>query len=70
MRRTTNGWDSGRGFYERRFVTIFGTLVLPGGRSRGQSFLLGRLTQFQRQAPEMMMLIRRAFPTEGSRRGG
>ena len=27
------------GFYERKFVTIFGTLVVKVARSRGQSFL-------------------------------
>jgi putative transposase len=49
------------GFYQRRFVTIFGTLVVRVARSRGQSFLPGGLKRFQRRAPEVMMLIREAF---------
>ena len=49
------------GFYERKFVTIFGTLVVKVARSRGQSFLPAGLQRFQQRAPEVMMLIREAF---------
>jgi len=49
------------GFYERSFVTIFGTLKVRVARSRSQSFLPGGLKRFQRRAPEVMMLIREAF---------
>jgi putative transposase len=49
------------GFYQRRFVTIFGTLVVRVARSRGHSFLPAGLQRFQRRAPEVMMLIREAF---------
>ena len=49
------------GFYERHFVTIFGTLVLRIARARGRSFLPPGLKRFQRRAPEVMMLIREAF---------
>jgi putative transposase len=49
------------GFYQRRFVTIFGTLVVRVARSRGHGFLPAGLQRFQRRAPEVMMLIREAF---------
>ena len=49
------------GFYERSFVTIFGTLVLRIARTRRQSFLPGALERFQRRAEEVMLLIREAF---------
>jgi putative transposase len=49
------------GFYERRFVTIFGTLVLRIARARGRNFLPVGVKRFQRRAPEVMMLIREAF---------
>jgi putative transposase len=49
------------GFYERHFVTIFGTLALRIARARGRSFLPAGVKRFQRRAPEVMMLIREAF---------
>jgi putative transposase len=49
------------GFYQRHFVTIFGTLVLRIARARGRSFLPAGLKRFQRRAPEVVMLIREAF---------
>jgi putative transposase len=49
------------GFYERAFVTIFGTLVLRIARVRERSFRPAGLERFQRRAPEVMMLIREAF---------
>jgi putative transposase len=49
------------GFYERSFVTIFGTLVVRIARARTQSFLPRALERFQRRANEVMLLIREAF---------
>ncbi len=49
------------GFYERSFVTIFGTLILRIARTRTQSFLPRALERFQRRAEEVMLLIREAF---------
>jgi putative transposase len=49
------------GFYERSFVTIFGTLALRIARTRTQSFLPGALRRFQRRAEDVMLLIREAF---------
>src|SRR5713101_638565 len=49
------------GYYEREFVTRFGTLRLRIARTRGKSFLPGGLQRFQRRAEEVSMLIREAF---------
>ena len=49
------------GFYERSWVTIFGTLVLRIARTRTRSFLPRGLKGFQRRADEVMLLIREAF---------
>src|SRR3989454_6503732 len=49
------------GYYERDFVTRFGTLRLRIARTRGKSFLPGGLERFQRRAEEVAMLIREAF---------
>jgi len=49
------------GYYERDFVTRFGTLRLRIARTRGKSFLPAGLEKFQRRAPEVAMLIREAF---------
>ena len=49
------------GFYERSWVTIFGTLVLRIARTRTRSFLPRGLRGFQRRADEVMLLIREAF---------
>jgi putative transposase len=49
------------GYYERDFVTRFGTLRLRIARTRGKSFLPRALEKFQRRAPELAMLIREAF---------
>jgi len=49
------------GFYERSFVTIFGTLVLRIARTRTAGFLPGAVERFQRRASEVMLLIREAF---------
>ncbi len=49
------------GYYERDFLTRFGTLRLRIARTRGKSFLPAGLDKFQRRAPEVAMLIREAF---------
>jgi len=49
------------GYYERDFVTRFGTLRLRIARARGRSFLPPAIEKFQRRAPELAMLIREAF---------
>src|SRR5712691_9707276 len=49
------------GYYERDFVTRFGTLRLRTARTRGKSFLPCGLQRFQRRAEEVSMLIREAF---------
>jgi hypothetical protein len=49
------------GYYERDFVTRFGTLRLRIARTREKSFLAGGLERFQRRAEEVSMLIREGF---------
>jgi transposase-like protein len=49
------------GFYERGFVTVFGTLVLRIARTRRGSFLPRASERFQRRAEEVMLLVREAF---------
>lgn len=49
------------GYYERDFVTRFGTIRLKIARTRGKSFLPAGLEKFQRRAPEVALLIREAF---------
>jgi len=49
------------GYYERDFVTRFGTIRLRVARARGKSFLPPAIEKFQRRAPELAMLIREAF---------
>ena len=49
------------GYYERDFVTRFGTLRLRIARTRGQAFLPAGLRGFQRRAEEVTLLIREAF---------
>ena len=49
------------GYYERDFVTPFGSLRLRIARARGKSFLPQGLAKFQRRAPAVAMLIREAF---------
>jgi putative transposase len=49
------------GYYERDFVTRFGTLRLRVARTRGKSFLPRGIERFQRRADEVAMLIREAF---------
>jgi transposase-like protein len=49
------------GYYERDFVTRFGTIRLRIARTREKSFLPCGLERFQRRAEEVSMLIREAF---------
>jgi len=49
------------GYYERDFVTPFGTIRLRIARTRGKSFLPCGLQRFQRRAEEVALLIREAF---------
>ena len=49
------------GYYERDFVTRFGTIRLKIARTRGKSFLPAGIDRFQRRAPELALLIREAF---------
>jgi putative transposase len=49
------------GYYERDFVTRFGTLRLRVARTREKSFLPHGIERFQRRAEEVAMLIREAF---------
>src|SRR5580704_14088764 len=49
------------GYYERDFVTRFGTIRLRIARTREKSFLPCGLRRFQRRAEEVSMLIREAF---------
>ena len=49
------------GYYERDFVTRFGTIRLRIARARGRSFLPPAIEKFERRAPELAMLIREAF---------
>jgi len=53
--------DYRNGYYERDFVTKFGTLRLRVARSRKRSFLPQVVTKFQRRAGEVTLLIREAF---------
>jgi len=53
--------DYRNGYYERDFVTRFGTIRLRIARTRGKNFLPPGLEKFQRRAPELSLLIREAF---------
>src|SRR5436189_2490440 len=50
-----------KGYYERDFVTRFGTIRLRIARTREKSFLPVGLKRFQRRAEEVSLLIREAF---------
>jgi transposase-like protein len=49
------------GFYQRDFVTRFGTLRVRIARTRGRAFLPKGLEKFQRRAADIALLIREAF---------
>jgi len=53
--------DYRNGYYERDFVTRFGTLRLRIARTRKKGFLPEVLEKFQRRAAEVNLLIREAF---------
>src|SRR5207237_7419985 len=53
--------DYRNGYYQRDFVTRFGTIRLRIARTRGKSFLPVGLRPFQRRAEEVSLLIRAAF---------
>ncbi|MGH9785691.1 MAG: IS256 family transposase [Terriglobia bacterium] len=53
--------DYRNGYYERDFVTRFGTLRLRIARARGKSFLPPGMRTFQRRAEDVLLLIREAF---------
>jgi putative transposase len=50
--------DYRNGYYQRDFVTKFGTLRLRVARTRKQSFLPPVVTRFQRRAEDVSLLIR------------
>src|SRR5271166_3289265 len=53
--------DYRNGYYQRDFVTRFGTLRLRIARPRQRGFLPAVLQKFQRRAEEVSLLIREAF---------
>jgi transposase-like protein len=53
--------DYRNGFYERDWVTRFGTIRLRIARTRGKNFLPKQLQNFQRRADDVALLIREAF---------
>ena len=60
-RRARREPDYRNGYYERDFVTRFGTIRMRIARTRKQNFLPPGLEKFQRRAPELALLIREAF---------
>ena len=60
-RRRGRRRDYRNGYYERDFVTRFGTIRLRIARTREKSFLPLGLRRFQRRAEEVSLLIREAF---------
>src|SRR2546428_2148294 len=60
-RGASPGRDYRNGYYQRDFVTRFGTIRLRIARTRGRSFLPAGLKRFQRRAEEVAILIREAF---------
>jgi len=60
-RRRGRGRIYRNGYYERDFVTRFGTIRLRIARTREKSFLPVGLRRFQRRAEEVSLLIREAF---------
>jgi transposase-like protein len=60
-RRRGKRGDYRNGYYERDFVTRFGTIRLRIARTREKSFLPAGLKRFQRRAEEVSLLIREAF---------
>jgi putative transposase len=61
QRRKSRRQPYRNGYYERDFVTRFGTLRLRIARTRSKSFLPLGMERFQRRAEEVSLLIREAF---------
>jgi transposase-like protein len=61
QRRRSRHQPYRNGYYERDFVTRFGTLRLRIARTRGKGFLPQGIERFQRRAEEVALLIREAF---------
>ena len=61
QRRRSRRQPYRNGYYERDFVTRFGTIRLRIARTRGKSFLPRGLEPFQRRAADVALLIREAF---------
>jgi putative transposase len=59
--RSEQGKDYRNGYYQRDFVTKFGTLRLRIARSRQRGFLPEVVKKFQRRAEEVTVMIREAF---------
>jgi putative transposase len=60
-RRKSVRRDYRNGYYERDFLTRFGTLRLRIARTRQKNFLPPGLEKFQRRAPELSLLLREAL---------
>ena len=60
-RQAEERWDYRNGYYERDFLTRFGSIRLRIARTRQKNFLPPELERFQRRAPELTMLVREAF---------
>jgi len=61
QRRASQRQPYRNGYYERDFVTRFGTIRLRVARTREKSFLPRGIERFQRRAEEVALLIREAF---------
>src|SRR5437660_1480736 len=59
--RSAQRQDYRNGYYERDFVTKFGTLRLRVARTRKRGFLPAVVQKFQRRAEDVTLLIREAF---------
>lgn len=59
--RAAERTDYRNGYYERDFVTKFGTLRLRIARTRKRGFLPAVVHKFQRRADDVTLLIREAF---------
>src|SRR2546428_7916020 len=67
-RGASPGRDYRNGYYQRDFVTRFGTIRLRIARTRGRSFLPAGLKRFQRRAEEVAILYCAAPLLGGSTR--
>jgi len=53
--------DYRNGYYDRNWVTVFGTVTVRIARTRNRAFLPKGLRRFQRRADEVALLIREMF---------